>query len=222
MILGLDAGSRTVAEAEHLLHDVVEVLGLPPGTVGCTHFVRTATGLPHVACSLTTGEPAREATSGGAAGLGTLTADLGSLPGDLGTALGDLGTALGDLGTALGDARTGPADLAEGAALAAAERASGSGGRLVLYPGRAELTGTLTVADVLARSVIDRIVVLGEPEAPSPDTPVATNDHVRPQWRDGQVVLLAMPASGERLMPAEVPDPTPCLRRPRVTGGEVT
>ncbi|WP_440070346.1 hypothetical protein [Streptosporangium sp. OZ121] len=180
MILGLDGGSRTVAEAEHLLHDVEKALGLPAGTVGCTHFVRTAGGPPHVACSLAVRE----------------TVDLAALP--------------AGVGATFGDSRTGPEDLAEGAALAAAEHAAGSGGRLVVFPGRAELTGTLSVAEVLARSAIDRVVVLAQAEEPAPDTLVTTNDHVRPQLRGGHVVLLTMPASGGRLMPAEVPNPTPC------------
>ncbi|MFC7385265.1 hypothetical protein [Sphaerisporangium rhizosphaerae] len=191
MILGLDAGSRTVAEAEHLLHEMAESLGLPAGTVGCTHFVRT-TGLAHVACSLSI--PAATGKEAGAAPAGGV--DLGALP--------------AHLGAALGDARTGPGDLAEGAALAAAAHAAGSSGRLVLFPGRDALTGTLTTAEVLARSAVERVVVLGRTEDPAPDAPLATNDFVRPQWRDGRIVLLAMPAAGGMLMPAEVPNPTPC------------
>ncbi|MCK2216488.1 hypothetical protein MF672_022170 [Actinomadura sp. ATCC 31491] len=53
MILGIDAGSRTLAEAEHLLHTVARALGLPPDAIGCTHFVPAAGDRePHVACSL--------------------------------------------------------------------------------------------------------------------------------------------------------------------------
>ncbi|MFC4586272.1 hypothetical protein [Sphaerisporangium corydalis] len=200
MILGLDAGSRTVAEAEHLLHITVKVLGLPAGTVGCTHFVRTSAGPPHVACSLTTGgHPV----------------DLTALPARLGPELAaahpvPVGAALsGETGPA-GARRAGPHGLAEGAALAAAEHAARTGGRLVVFPGHAHLTGTLSVTEVLARSAIDHVVVLAVPDGPSPDALVVTNDHVRPQWRDGRVALLTMPASGDRLMPAEVPNPTPC------------
>ncbi len=63
---------------------------------------------------------------------------------------------------------------------------------------------------MLAGSSIEQVVVLAQAGDPSPDTLVVTNDHVRPQWRDGRVVLLTMPAAGGRLMPAEVPNPTPC------------
>jgi hypothetical protein len=83
-------------------------------------------------------------------------------------------------------------------------------GRAVLYPGVQALTGTLTVAEVLARSAIDRVAVLGAPGPPEPDTTLVTRNHVRPQWRHGELVLSAMPATGGTLVPFEVPDPTPC------------
>lgn len=83
-------------------------------------------------------------------------------------------------------------------------------GRAVLYPGAAALTGTLTVAELLARSAIDRVTVLGTPHEPAPDTRLVTRDHVRPHWQDGRLVLAAMPAAGGTLVPFEDPDPTPC------------
>lgn len=177
MILGIDSGSRTVAAAEHLLHSVVETLGLPTGVTGCTHFVRTG-ALPHVACSLTVDADA----------------DLRLLPDGVSAALGGI--------------RTGPD--AEGAALASAEHAAGRSGRIVLFPGRDRLSGTLTVGEILARSAIDAVVVLAQAHEPDADTAVVTNDHVRPEWRDGLRTLVTMPAAGGRLTPAEVPDPTPC------------
>ncbi|GGQ16067.1 hypothetical protein ACFFKE_14680 [Streptomyces mutabilis] len=83
-------------------------------------------------------------------------------------------------------------------------------GRAVLYPGAGALTGTLTLAELLARSAIDRVTVLGTPGEPAPDTLLVTRDHVRPQWQDGRLVLAAMPAAGGTLVPFEDPDPTPC------------
>ncbi|MBD0838492.1 hypothetical protein [Streptomyces sp. TRM68416] len=83
-------------------------------------------------------------------------------------------------------------------------------GRAVIYPGVAALTGRLAVAEVPARSAIDRVTVLGAPGRPAPDTPLLTRDHVRPQWQEGELVLTAMPAVGGALVPFEVPDPTPC------------
>ena len=84
-------------------------------------------------------------------------------------------------------------------------------GRAVLYPGASSLTGTLTIADVLTRSAIDRVTVLGGgPGQPDPDVRVVTGDHVRPQWQNGELVLTAMPAVGGTLVPFEVAAPTPC------------
>ncbi|MBG0851623.1 hypothetical protein I2W78_07145 [Streptomyces spinoverrucosus] len=83
-------------------------------------------------------------------------------------------------------------------------------GRAVLYPGAADLTGTLSIAELLSRSAIDRVTVLGATQPPAPDTTVVTRDHVRPQWQNGELILAAMPAVGGTLTPFEVPDPTPC------------
>ncbi|WP_411108913.1 hypothetical protein [Streptomyces sp. c-19] len=84
-------------------------------------------------------------------------------------------------------------------------------GRAVLYAGAAALTGTLTVTDVLSRSAIDRVTVLGSPDPPAPDTRLVTNGHVRPQLTvEGELVLAAMPAADGALVPFEMPDPTPC------------
>ncbi|QOV41405.1 hypothetical protein IM697_32195 [Streptomyces ferrugineus] len=83
-------------------------------------------------------------------------------------------------------------------------------GRAVVYPGVTSLTGTLTIADVLSRSAIDRVTILGTPGRPAPDDRLVTGGHVRPQWQDGELVLTAMPAVGGTLVPFEVADPTPC------------
>ncbi|WNZ07870.1 hypothetical protein [Streptomyces sp. 11x1] len=83
-------------------------------------------------------------------------------------------------------------------------------GRAVLYPGVSSLTGTLTIAELRSRSAITRVTVLGSPARPAPDTRLVTQDHVRPHWHDGELVLTAMPAVGGTLVPFEVPDPTPC------------
>lgn len=83
-------------------------------------------------------------------------------------------------------------------------------GRAVLYPGAAALIGTLTVAELLSRSAIDRVTTLGAPGPPAPGTLLLTRDHVRPQWQHGELVLTTMPAAGGALVPFEVPEPTPC------------
>ncbi|MBV1935000.1 hypothetical protein KUF83_00255 [Streptomyces sp. BV286] len=83
-------------------------------------------------------------------------------------------------------------------------------GRAVVYPGADALTGTVTVAELLSGSAIDRVTVLGSAGEPPPDQRVVTRDHVRPQWQDGELVLTLMPAVGGVLVPFEVRDPTPC------------
>ncbi|WP_033328787.1 hypothetical protein [Streptomyces yerevanensis] len=83
-------------------------------------------------------------------------------------------------------------------------------GRAVLYPGVAGLTGTVTVAGLVSGSAIDRVAVLGGSGEPAPEQRILTRDFVRPEWRDGELVLTAMPAAGGVLVPFEVPDPTPC------------
>jgi hypothetical protein len=92
---------------------------------------------------------------------------------------------------------------------AAAAHAARRGGRAVLFAGVESLTGTVTVADLLATSAISRVTVLGG-AAPDPATEVVTRDFVRPEWRDGELTLVTSPAPGGRLAPFEFPNPTPC------------
>ncbi|GIF07457.1 hypothetical protein [Actinoplanes siamensis] len=92
---------------------------------------------------------------------------------------------------------------------AADAAAGGPAGRAVLFPGSARLTGSLTVSEILQRSSIARVEVLGGGAA-TPDALVDTGDFVRPQFRSGELVLVTTPAAGDRLVPFERRDPTPC------------
>ncbi|MEV6306406.1 hypothetical protein AB0M02_43850 [Actinoplanes sp. NPDC051861] len=92
---------------------------------------------------------------------------------------------------------------------AAAAAASGQSGRAVRFPGVERLTGELTVSEILQRSSIARVDVLGSGPA-SPGTIVETGDFVRPQFQAGELVLVTTPAAGDRLVPFERRDPTPC------------
>lgn len=102
-----------------------------------------------------------------------------------------------------------PDELSRSAAGAAADHAARRGGRAFVFAGVEALTGTLTVADLLARSAITRVKVLGGPE-PEPEREVLTRDFVRPQWMDGALTLMTSPAPRGRLAPFEFPNPTPC------------
>lgn len=182
-VIGVDAGTATLREADHLIRDLTTTLALPPGTVACTHLIRT------------------EARRGTAVSL--------ALPEGVDGSVEEVWRRLTgtEMGAALGDRRHG---TSEAAALAATEHASRRSGRAVLYAGVEHLTGTVTVADLL-ETAIDQLTVVGAPLAtPDPTTPVLTQDHVRPEWREGRLVLALVPAAGNTLAPFEVPNPTPC------------
>ncbi|MFI2432870.1 hypothetical protein [Streptomyces sp. NPDC018693] len=162
-VLTVDAGTRDLRAADHLLHTLAAELALPGAVFGCTHLVRG--DRPRVVVSLTL--PTEPLTR---------------------TARERLTARGHDVTPGAPDPR----------------------GRAVLYPGAASLTGTLTVAEVLARSAIDRVTALGSPGQPAPRERLVTRNHVRPQWQDGELVLTVMPAAGGVLVPFEVPEPTPC------------
>ncbi|GLW32921.1 hypothetical protein [Actinoplanes regularis] len=92
---------------------------------------------------------------------------------------------------------------------AADAAATGPAGRAVLFPGSARLTGSLTVSEILQRSSIARVEILGGGPA-GPATVVETGDFVRPQFRSGELILVTTPAAGGCLIPFEHRDPTPC------------
>jgi hypothetical protein len=102
-----------------------------------------------------------------------------------------------------------PPELRAAADEGAAAHAERRGGRAVIFAGVEHLVGTVTVADLLARSAISRVKVLGG-AAPDPATEIVTRDFVRPEWMDGELTLVAAAAPRGRLAPFEFPNPTPC------------
>jgi hypothetical protein len=181
ILFGLDAGSPGLADADHLARDLATRLGLGETAVACTHLIRDER--PHVALSFEIPDELAELVHSGR---------------------------FGDVGVALGQFRSGPPNLAAGAAEAVAAHANRSGGRAVLYPGGAALTGTLTAGAILAGSAVDRITVLAGADPPAADDLVHTRDHVRPEWRDGILTLVTTPVAPGEYAPFEVPNPTPC------------
>ncbi|WP_405840822.1 hypothetical protein [Streptomyces sp. NBC_01518] len=182
-VIGVDAGTTTLREADHLIRDLATTLALPPGTVACTHLIRTDTRRgTAVSFALPEGDESAE---------------------EIWRRLTET-----EMSAALDDRRHGPA---EAAALAAAEHTARRSGRAVLYDGVDRLTGTVTVADLLESTAIDQLTVVGAPlTTPDPTTSILTQDHVRPEWREGHLVLALVPAAGNTLAPFEVPNPTPC------------
>jgi len=180
-VLGVDAGSRTAADAEHLMLGVAAELGAGPGAVLCTHAVRQ--GTPHYAATVTL--PA------------TLPATMAPIPA--------AGWALVDTAEVL----EGDPVLARTALGAATARAAGTDGRAVRFPGIELLTGTVPVADVLAGTAIDEVRVLAGGLLP-PAAMLLTRDFCRPVYEAGALVLHVLPAGPGRVAPFEVPNPTPC------------
>ncbi|MDT7727209.1 MAG: hypothetical protein QOI21_3785 [Actinomycetota bacterium] len=185
-VFGLDAGSSSLREADHLIQDQRDLLGLPDRTIACTHFVRA--GRPHVAMSFQLPP--------------------GFSPEAWWERLAEL-AALG-IGVSWESHQLGPVELSGGATEAAAELAGKRSGRAVVYPGVDRLVGEITVGSLLDDSAIDRVVVLAGEGEPAPEAVVYTRDHVRPEWREGQLTLITAPASNGAYVPFEVPDPTPC------------
>ncbi|MFF7468566.1 hypothetical protein [Streptomyces sp. NPDC008092] len=184
-VIGVDAGTATLREADHLIHRLLDRLAAPEGVFACTHLLRT------------------DERRGTTVSLAVPGPDADAVWQEL------VGMLPKDTGLALADRAHGPDDAVAGARLAAA--APPASGRAVAYPGAAHLTGTVTVADLLDRTAVERLVVLGAPDARlAPGTEVLTQDHVRPEWRDGVLTLALVPAAGGRLAPFEVPNPTPC------------
>ncbi|WP_443048798.1 hypothetical protein [Streptomyces sp. NBC_00328] len=233
-VVGVDTGhTGALREADQLLRSLAAELGLPAEVLGCTHHVRDGRR-PHTALSFAVpSERAARAAwrwltenGSGRPGTGTIAGagdgeGVGDEEGDRheeGVGNGEAGEQGAGpdagtctlLGVAFGGDRHGPGELAAGAAHAAAEHRARTGGRAVLYLGVDALTGALTVARLLEVSAVDQVAVLGSPEGAAMEAKLVTRDHVRPEWRDGRLVLAAMPAAGGTLVPFEVPDPTPC------------
>ncbi|MDN3296798.1 hypothetical protein QWM81_22665 [Streptomyces ficellus] len=222
-VIGVDTGVRELPEADrqvHALADELNELALDDDVLFCTHLVRSGP-FPHIAVSIAL--PLPDEAAARAAWL-RLSAPGGA---ERGLALWSAreedrpltGWATDDRpphdrpphGRAPRDRPLrGPAALAGGAAVAAAEHGARTAGRAVRYPGHGALTGTLTVARLLATTAIERVTVIGAPGAPDRGTRLVTRGHVRPHWQAGRLTLATMPAAGGTLVPFEDPDPTRC------------
>ena len=208
MILGVDAAARHDEDADHLAHLVREVVGRRLGptaadrAVVATHEIRTGAARSAVSC--TVDEPAaagpEELAAAACATWSPPSVEL--LPPDGAVAATSSGLADGVWhGTDL--------DALQGAWTAVAAAATGTSGRLVHFRGAEELTGRLRVADVLASSAVQEVVMVGG--APhSDDTVLDTGGFVRPRLEGGRVRLLVQPGAGGVLVPFERENPHRC------------
>ncbi|MFF4896321.1 hypothetical protein [Streptomyces sp. NPDC001068] len=182
-VIGVDAGTATLREADHLIHELLDRPALSEDVFACTHLHR-GDERRGTAVSLVVPDPD--------------------------TAWRELRAALPEgAGLVLGELTHGPDAAVDSARRAAA--APPASGRAVVYPGVRHLTGTVTAGAVLDGTAVERLVVLGAPAAELPrEARILTQDHVRPEWREGVLTLVLVPAAGGLLAPFEVPNPTPC------------
>ena len=179
-VIGLDAGSASRADIEHLIVRAMGLLVEP--VLACTHVVRTPA--PHWAASIRSAGPPPTAAGLSAALDGAAVCVLAG-----------------------GSCLAGPVTGREGAEQAAAELLAGRAGRVVVFDGQARLPDVVPVDDLSGLCAIDEVVGLaGTPVA---GRLLHTRGFVRPELVDGRLVLLVRPY-GDDLAPFEVPDPTPC------------
>lgn len=191
-VVGVSLGHPDTAAAEHWLASLPS-----PPLLACTHLMRSPR--PHVALSLVFADPVSDSATSPVFALDASRvthSDGGSIP-DSGAGPAPRS----DAGPVSGAAEECPA--------AAAEHVARSSGRAVLYPGVERLVGTLSVAEILELSAIEKVEVLGGGAADK-ETLVDTGDFVRPQWRMGSLTLTTTPAADGHLVPFETRTPTPC------------
>ena len=181
--LVLDGGWRTLADAEDALRERMREL---PIELACTHFVPGS----RVVMTVTPAAGARDA--------GTWAVRDGQ----------DQEPEIAALQVAAPEVAAPEVTAPEIAALLQQHMQRRSG-RAVVFPGSEALIGRLSVAEVLARSAIDMVVLIGGGPA-APDDILDTQEHVRPEFVDGRLVLRTRPAAGGVLVPFEQPSPTPC------------
>lgn len=85
---------------------------------------------------------------------------------------------------------------------------AGREGRAIRFRGQSSLTGVRSVAEILARSEIQRVEGLGEPVEPG--SIVVTREHLRPIFANGELVLYVTPLTGGRFQPFESAAPYRC------------
>jgi len=85
------------------------------------------------------------------------------------------------------------------------EASTGTGGRVVRFPGSTAVHGRVPVAELLQGTAIDAVVGVGVPVAPA-DVVDTGSGFLRPQLDGGRLVLLVERAAGGVLKPVEVAD----------------
>lgn len=184
--IGLDRGDTDVATAEHLVSDLAPEL-LAIASLACTHLVGDPYG--HYAVSLEIRRPLTPTEQSALINVANTAPCALSIDSERLLVAGD-------------------PDLQGGAMLAAAGLRERSNGRAFRYAGEERLRGVLSVDVLLDQTAIDRVDVLGG--VLSTRSSVQTRDFVRPQFRDGQLVLVVTPRAGDSFQPFEARNPHHC------------
>jgi hypothetical protein len=194
-VLGISALHARRLDCEHLLTQVLAAVPGPDGLIACTHLVSA----PWRHEALSVEAPPRD--------LLALIPAVRALGEDVAAVLLDgenTVTAHGEQSRQAG---------AREAAIAHRDR---TGGRAVVYPGLARLTGEVPVGAVLETTAIDRIVSMhGEYDEAAV---LVTGGYVRPRFEGGELVLHAGHDDPKRLIPWEVRTPTPCCGEDHLIG----
>jgi hypothetical protein len=186
----VNAHSRTLADIEHLAHQVDEAFSTRLDEA--SYFLSTHTIAEpdrHLAAVLSwTGGP-----------------DHGEMTRALAAAVNDAdASGEDDLVTVVG----GHAALAPGLAAAVAEHTTRTTGRLARYPGRTAIERRLTASEIVTLSCVDEVTGLAGTDV-QPDSMVDLTGFARPQWRSGRCVLLVQPGA-TTLIPFEARQQIPC------------
>lgn len=183
MVLGVSALHTTRGDAEHLLHQLVDLAGTQDVTA-CTHFVDTPWRHDAISVELPTEGPI----------------------GDLFAALPARSAAV--LMAADGTRDTGDPQLIDAARQADQAHAHRSSGRAVIFPGQYILTGAVPIARVVADTAVEAIESSHGPF--DDDALLITGGFIRPVFSDGQLVILVGHNDPTQLVPWEVPNPRSC------------
>ncbi len=189
-LVAVDALSRSLAEVEHLVHELDEALGPVADLLVSTHLVPTPASHFTAVASWTGGDRATA---------------VGQVMERIVERVGGLEVlASGEDVVLLGrDPR-----VTDVLGAAVAEHVHRQSGRLARYPGQSEIERRLSVQEVLDSSTIDAVEGLAGVEV-RPDSVVDLTGFARPTWRGGRCVLLVQPGLGG-LVPFELRDQIPC------------
>ena len=90
-----------------------------------------------------------------------------------------------------------------------ADHVTGRSGRAFVVPGVEALDRIVTAGTLVSTTRVDDVIALGGAAVPD-SARIDTQDHVRPEFIAGRLVLRVRPALGDLLVPFEQPHPTPC------------